>query len=66
MLAWNPQANDIFLAALELHSRDQRLAYFDQACDGALGPGHSSQIHNQVSQGANFNQRASHGCPGDF
>src|SRR5688572_12853253 len=34
MPAWNPQANDIFLAALEIASPHERSAYLDQACHG--------------------------------
>src|SRR5262245_469810 len=34
MPAWNPQANDIFLAALERASPEQRKAYIDEACQG--------------------------------
>jgi serine/threonine protein kinase len=34
MAAWNPEANDIFLTALEFRGSDQRAAYLDQACAG--------------------------------
>ena len=34
MSAWNPQANDIFLAALELPSRAEREGYLKKCCDG--------------------------------
>jgi serine/threonine protein kinase len=34
MTTWNPQANDLFLKALELHSPCQRQEYLDAACAG--------------------------------
>jgi serine/threonine protein kinase len=34
MAAWNPQANDIFLKAIEIRSLDERRAFVDQACGG--------------------------------
>src|SRR5262245_33622870 len=38
MTTWNPQANDLFLKALELRSADERQEYLDGACsrDAAL------------------------------
>src|SRR5579871_5236992 len=32
MTAWNPEANDRFLRAVELSSPEERRAYLDQAC----------------------------------
>jgi WD40 repeat protein/serine/threonine protein kinase len=32
--AWNPQANEIFLRALESHSADERRSYLDEVCGG--------------------------------
>src|SRR5438046_2914093 len=37
MTAWNTKANDIFLAALEIESPDQRAAYVEAACNGQAG-----------------------------
>jgi serine/threonine protein kinase len=34
MAAWNPEANDIFLTALEFRGSEQREEYLDQACAG--------------------------------
>ena len=34
MATWNPQANELFLKALELHSAEDRQQYLDQACAG--------------------------------
>jgi serine/threonine protein kinase len=34
MAAWNPEANDLFLNALEIRSLAERAAYLDQACGG--------------------------------
>jgi serine/threonine protein kinase len=34
MAAWNPEANDIFLQALEIRSPDERRGYLDGACAG--------------------------------
>src|SRR5262249_43477106 len=34
MAAWNPEANDLFLKALEIRGPEQRGAYLDQACGG--------------------------------
>ena len=34
MANWNPQANDIFLQALEIGGPDDRLAYLQSACVG--------------------------------
>ncbi len=33
-MAWNPEANDLFLKALETPSREERAAYLDQRCGG--------------------------------
>lgn len=32
MRDWNPEANEIFLRALEFHSSEERRAYVDEAC----------------------------------
>ena len=32
MAVWNPEANDLFLKALELRTADSRRAYLDDAC----------------------------------
>src|SRR5262245_3848832 len=37
MLAWNPQANEIFLRAVEIESADQRSDFVDQACAADSG-----------------------------
>src|SRR5262249_24948023 len=42
MAAWNPEANDLFLKALEIRSPEQRLAYLDQAC------GSNAELRAQV------------------
>src|SRR5438128_1120783 len=34
MAAWNPQANDLFLKALELPTAEQRQDYLDRVCVG--------------------------------
>src|SRR5262249_38490730 len=34
MAAWNPEANDLFLKALDIRSPEQRKSYLDQACGG--------------------------------
>ena len=34
MADWNPQANEIFLEALDIRSPDDRLAFLDRACTG--------------------------------
>jgi eukaryotic-like serine/threonine-protein kinase len=34
MAVWNPEANDIFLKALEIRAPEQRRAYLDEACHG--------------------------------
>src|SRR5437764_6224830 len=34
MPAWNPEANDLFLKALEIPSPEERQAYLSQACHG--------------------------------
>jgi serine/threonine protein kinase/Flp pilus assembly protein TadD len=37
MAAWNPEANDIFLKALEIRSPDGRRVYLDEACHDDTG-----------------------------
>jgi hypothetical protein len=39
MTSWNPQANELFLKALELGSADERREYLDDACGGDAGRG---------------------------
>jgi serine/threonine protein kinase len=34
MTTWNPQANDLFLKALEVHLPDERRRFLDEACAG--------------------------------
>src|SRR5206468_804388 len=34
MADWSPEANDVFLEALDLRSPEERRAYLDQACSG--------------------------------
>jgi serine/threonine protein kinase/tetratricopeptide (TPR) repeat protein len=36
MIAWDPEANEIFLRALEATSAEERRAYLDRACGGNL------------------------------
>ncbi len=42
MAAWNPQANEIFLKAVEIQSLDDRRTYLDEACHG------DAQLRGQV------------------
>ena len=37
MADWNPQANEVFLKALDLRSPEERLAFLDGACAGDAG-----------------------------
>ena len=37
MADWNPQANEIFLKALDIRSPEERLAFLDSACAGNAG-----------------------------
>ena len=36
MAAWSPQANDIFLVAVEIASPEKRGQYLEQACGGDI------------------------------
>ena len=42
MADWNPEANALFLEALDLHLAERRRAYLDQAC------GDNTALHAQV------------------
>jgi serine/threonine protein kinase len=52
MTTWNPEANDLFLKALELRSAEERRAYLDQAC------GESPQLRAQVEALLRASERA--------
>src|SRR5579863_2486033 len=49
---WNPEANDIFLKALDLHEPEQRRTYLDQAC------GDNSELRGQVEALLSASERA--------
>jgi hypothetical protein len=49
---WNPEANDIFLKALDLHAPGQRRTYLDRAC------GHNTGLRSQVEALLSTSERA--------
>jgi serine/threonine protein kinase len=51
MSAWNPKANEIFLAALDIDSTDDRHAYVNQACSGE--PELSAEVHGLLAAADN-------------
>jgi len=51
-MAWNPEANDVFLKALETPSREERAAYLDQRC------GNNAELRAQVQSLLDASERA--------
>ena len=51
-MAWNPEANEIFLKALEAPSRAERGAYLDQRCGG------NAELRGQVQSLLDASERA--------
>src|SRR5262249_1519239 len=52
MAAWNPEANDLFLKALDLRSPGKRRAYIDEACRG------NAELRAQVESLLSASERA--------
>src|SRR6266851_5609142 len=51
-MAWNPEANDVFLQALETPSREARAGYLDQRC------GDNAELRAQVESLLEASERA--------
>src|SRR5205807_2650066 len=51
-MAWNPEANEVFLKALEAPSRAERGAYLDQRCGG------NAELRGQVQSLLDASERA--------